>query len=63
LQGAVDGPVFRFNIALPLFFCGVLLGMDCIPPSYPAADDSSKQRNNGGQPNLHRPFVHNPGIL
>jgi hypothetical protein len=39
------------------------LGVDCIPPSYPAADDSSKQRNNGGQPNLHRPFIHNPGIL
>ena len=63
LQGAVDGPELRFKIALPLFFCGVLLGVDCIPPSYPAADDSSKQRNNGGQPNLHRPFIHNPSIL
>src|ERR1700680_4384833 len=47
LQGAVDCPAFRFTIALPLFFCGVLLGVDCIPPSDPAADDSSKQRNNG----------------
>jgi hypothetical protein len=47
LQGAVDCPAFRFTIALPLFFCGVLLGVDCIPPSDPAADDSGKQRING----------------
>jgi hypothetical protein len=41
----------------------MLLGVDCIAPGYPPADDGSEQRKNGSQPNLHRPFIHNPGIV
>src|SRR5271166_5827056 len=33
LQGAVDGPPLRFKIALPLFSCGVLLGVDAYRPA------------------------------
>jgi hypothetical protein len=63
LEGAVDCSAFRFKVALPLFFYRVLLGVHCIPPRYPPANDCREQRKNGSEPNLHWPIICDPAIV